>query len=67
MSILETQLTSKFGYGGKKPAKWAGSDPKSTLHNTSSINNIPSIAPREPSKLDLDGKTPERYLDNPPK
>jgi hypothetical protein len=66
MAIIKTQLKSKFGLGGKKPIKWPGSNPKSTLHNTSSINNNPAIT-RTPSKLDLDGKTPEKYLDNPPR
>lgn len=66
MSIIKTQLKSKFGYEGKKPAKWPGSDKGSTLHNTSSINNKPAIS-RTPSSLDLDGKTPKKYLDNPPK
>ena len=67
MAIINNQLTSKFGLKGKTPNKLAGSLKSSTLHNTSSINNIPSIAPKRPSDLDLDGKTPSRYLDNPPK
>jgi hypothetical protein len=66
MTIIKTQLKSKFGLGGKKPAKWPGSDRESTLHNTSSINNRPAIK-RTPSSLDLNGITPKKYLDNPPK
>lgn len=66
MGIIDTQLKSKFGYGGKQPARWPGSNKASTLHNTSSINNRPAIQ-RRPSDLDLDGKTPAKYLDNPPK
>jgi hypothetical protein len=66
MAIIDTQLKSRFGYGGRKPSKFAGSDPQSTLHNTSSINNKPAIT-KQPSNLDLDGKTPARYLDNPPR
>lgn len=62
MAIIDTQLKSRFGFKGIRPKNWAGSDPKSTLHNTSSINNKPAIT-RTPSNLDLDGKTPERYLD----
>lgn len=66
-TIINTQLQSKYGRGGKTPNKLAGSLKSSTLHNTSSINNIPSIAPLVPSQLDLDGKRPSAYLDNPPK
>lgn len=66
MGILKTQLLSRFGLGGQRPAQMPGANPKSTLHNTSSINNNPAIL-RTPSNLDLDGKTPERYLDNPPR
>jgi hypothetical protein len=65
--ILRDQIKSKFNFGGTQPNKWGGSDPKSTLHNTSSINNKPSIAPIIPSELDLDGKQPKKYMDNPPK
>lgn len=36
----------------------------STLHNSYSINGTPSIIGRPtPSILDLDGKTPEKYID----
>lgn len=66
MAIIKTQLKSKFGLGGKKPAQWKGSDRLSTLHNTSSINNKPAIK-MTPSRLDLNGLTPKKYLDNPPK
>ena len=66
MAIIDTQLKSRFGFKGIRPRNWAGSDPQSTLHNTSSINNKPAIT-KQPSNLDLDGKTPARYLDNPPR
>lgn len=62
-TIVKKQLTSRFGRGGKKPDLLPGANPKSTLHNTSSINNSPSIAPLKPSRLDLDGKRPQAYLD----
>lgn len=65
--IIDNQLQSKYGRGGKTPNKLAGSLKSSTLHNTSSINNKPSIAPIVPSQLDLDGKRPVAYLDNLPK
>lgn len=65
--IIDTQLKSKFGRGGKTLPKLPGSIKSSTMHNTSSINNVPSISPLVPSNLDLNGKTPPRYLDNKPK
>jgi hypothetical protein len=43
-----------------------GADKASTLHNTSSINGIPSIE-RAPSELDLDGRRPQEYIKNLPK
>lgn len=66
MSILENQLSSIFGLNGKTPDKLPGSNPLSTLHFESSINNKPFIQ-RPPSNLDLDGLTPKKYLENPPK
>jgi len=39
----------------------------SRLHNEYSINGTPSIADQPaPSQLDLQGITPQGYLDNPP-
>jgi hypothetical protein len=67
MAIIQTQLRSKFGRNGVKPAQLPGSKRGSTLHNTSSINNIPPIPSPKASVLDLDGKTPKKYLDNKPK
>ena len=44
-----------------------GANPQSTLHNEYSINGNPKH-PKQvpPSELDLDGLTPDRYLDNLP-
>jgi len=69
MSILENQLGengSELGFKGTLPPKYKGSDKNSTLHYQSSINNQPAIT-RQPSDLDLDGVTPPKYLDNPPR
>lgn len=67
MSILDTQLkNSKLGLKGIKPSNMPGASRASTLHNTSSINGKPAIA-LSPSELDLNGKRPVAYLDNPPK
>lgn len=66
MSLLDKLNNTWLGFKGMRPFITAGSLPNSTLHNTSSINNIPSIK-RKPSTLDLDGKTPRTYKDDAPK
>lgn len=66
MSLIDKLKDTWLGFKGIKPSNTPGSLPNSTLHNTSSINNVPSIR-RKPSTLDLDGKTPRTYKDNAPK
>ena len=40
---------------------------ESKLHDTYSINGIPSLNDKpQPSNLDLNGQTPSKYLDNLP-
>ena len=64
--ILDNQLpNSILGLGGSTPAQRPGAKKTSTLHNQSSLNNQPAIE-QSPSGLDLDGSTPDKYLDNPP-
>ena len=66
MGILNNQLTgTALGLKGVTPPNRPGSNPNSTLHNQSSINNNPAIE-QSPSKLDLDGVTPSKYSDNLP-
>lgn len=71
--IIETQLKSKFGRGGKTLLKLPGSSKLSTMHNTASINGKPMFEypaankNLTPSNLDLDGKTPPKYLDRKPR
>ena len=65
--ILDNQLpNSILGLGGQTPGQNPGADPDSTLHNQSSLNNTPPIL-RPASELDLNGVTPTKYLDNPPR
>ncbi len=54
-------------HDGLTPPTMRGANPQSTLHNEYSINGNPKH-PKQvpPSKLDLDGLTPDRYLDNLP-
>jgi|TARA_R100000030_G_scaffold63952_1_gene48657 hypothetical protein len=64
--ILNNQLpNSALGLQGQTPPLRAGALKTSTLHNQSSINNEPAIE-QSPSDLDLNGNTPDKYLDNPP-
>ena len=53
MSLLKLLPTSVLGYGGGNPPKYTG---KSVI--------LPNVF--QVSTLDLDGKTPPKYLDNPP-
>jgi len=64
--ILDNQLpNSTLGLGGVTPPTRAGAKNTSTLHDQSSINNIPAIE-QSPSDLDLNGQTPEQYVNNLP-
>jgi len=64
--ILDTQTPkSRLGLKGRTPKVPLGATDKSTQHNTSSINNVPEFT-KPVSGLDLNGKTPAKYLDNPP-
>lgn len=64
--ILDSLPTSRYGFKGLQPPHTGLGNKNSTLHYTSSINGNPSSV-RTPSNLDLNGVTPPRYLDNPPK
>lgn len=58
MGILDNQLKqSILGLKGDTPGKRAGASPASKLHNLKSLNK---------SVLDLDAKTPSKYIDNKP-
>jgi|TARA_B100001778_G_C18399194_1_gene543453 hypothetical protein len=64
--ILDNQLpNSELGLQGQTPGIRPGARIDSTLHNQSSLNNQPGIN-QVPSSLDLNGLTPDKYLDNPP-
>lgn len=72
-SLLLLLPTSKYGYGGKKPAAF-DLGPNSTLDYQSSLNGTPAftsyadayLRTKQPTQLSLGGKTPAKYLDNPP-
>ena len=66
MGLLDLLPGSDLGLKGLTPKQREGANPNSTLHNTSSINDTPDIT-QKPSNLDLDGKRPTAYMDNPPK
>lgn len=58
MGILNNQLQkSILGLKGETPGKRAGASPASKLHNLNSLSK---------SGLDLQAKTPSKYIDNKP-
>ena len=58
MGILDNQLKqSILGLKGETPGKRAGALSNSKLHNLQSLSK---------SVLDIDGKTPSKYVDNKP-
>ncbi len=72
MAGLKDKLTSGAGSplsraNGSTPPIPVGATDQSKLHDQYSINGNPKH-PKQvpPSKLDLDGLTPDRYLDNLP-
>ena len=68
MGLLDKITTSNLGLKGASPAKFGDTAKLSTLHNEYSINDNPHLSGKPaPSSLDLDGKTPTKYLDNPPR
>jgi len=66
MGLLDSLPKSDLGLKGATPSSVPSSKNTSTLHFQSSINDNPDID-QSPSKLDLDGITPNKYLNNPPK
>ena len=62
MGILKNQLSSILGLKGETPAKRAGALSTSELH----AQGKPSELNPDHSIFDLDGQTPEKYLDNKP-
>ena len=66
MGLLDSLPKSDLGLKGSTPNNIPSSKNTSTLHFQSSINDKPDIE-QSPSKLDLDGATPSKYSDNPPK
>jgi len=68
MELLDLLPSSNLGLQGTTPKQIPSANPNSTLHYESSINDNPLLPNGypAPSALDLDGLTPQRYLDNPP-
>ena len=65
MGLIDLLPNSNLGLQGSTPSNIPSSKKTSTLHFQSSINDQPDIE-QSPSELDLNGITPNRYLDNPP-
>lgn len=74
MGLLDLLPTSNLGWKGQKPP-FNAETPNSTLHDTSSVNDIPPIT-RNPSQLDegdptntskYRNATGKKYTDNLPR
>jgi hypothetical protein len=65
---LQKEGSTLSNFDGETPTETTpGGTPDSQLHNTYSINGVPGIPGfPTPSELDLNGKTPEKYLNNLP-
>ena len=63
MGILKNPLQSNLGLKGETPDPRAGALSTSQLH---AQGNAPSSLKADHSVHDLDGLTPEKYLDNKP-
>jgi hypothetical protein len=68
MGLIDLLPNSNFGLAGQTPSLTPQGDPASTLHREYSINGNPNQTGTfpAPSQLDLDGQTPEKYMDNLP-
>ena len=71
MALLNKLLTdgsTLSQFDGVTPTAPIGSTDQSKLHYTYSVNGVPFLRSRpEPSQLDLNGKTPKKYLDTLPR
>jgi hypothetical protein len=71
MTLLDKLLTNGSTlseFDGTTPTSPIGSTDQSRLHRTYSINGVPFLRSKpEPSLLDLNGKTPIKYLDTFPR
>lgn len=61
--ILKNQIKSNLGLKGATPGTREGALPTSQLH---AQGVAPTTVKGEHSIHDLDGATPDKYLDNPP-
>ena len=66
MAILGTELNSNLSKGGKTE-NTLDAQRESQLHNVASLTGKGLDAAKVPSQLDLDGKTPAKYVDNLPR
>jgi hypothetical protein len=66
MAILGTELNSNLSTKGKTE-NTLDSQRDSKLHNLSSLTGQGLDVTKVPSQLDLEGKTPAKYVDNLPR
>jgi len=67
MALKDSLNQTNLSLGGVTPPKFGDTAAQSPLHDQYSINGNPNVPNKpSPSNLDLDGATPEKYLDNLP-
>jgi len=68
MGLIDLLPKSNFGLAGQTPTSTPQGDAASTLHKEYSINGNPNQTGTfpAPSELDLNGQTPDKYMDNLP-
>jgi hypothetical protein len=67
MALKDSLNQTNLGLGGVTPPKFGDTAAQSPLHYQYSINGTPNVPNKpSPSILDLNGVTPEKYLDNLP-
>ena len=67
MGLLKMIGNTRFGYKGLTPNPMMSALFQSKLHNQYSISGKPNISNKpQPSQLDLQGETPNQYIQNLP-
>ena len=65
MALKDLLKNSPLGLKGETPTQISSAKPTSTIHYQYSINGDPKQVEKEPapSNLDLNGQTPNKYID----
>lgn len=67
MGLINKLADTTLGLQGTTPPKYGDTGATSNLHNEYSLNGNPTLPGKPtPSQLDLNGETPEQYINNLP-